>query len=442
MGVKVAKFGGSSLATAEQFQKVKGIVLADPQRRYVVPSAPGKRNYTDIKVTDMLYTCQKEASLGNSIEEMFSNIIERYMDIAFELSLTIDLLPYLEEVKKNIENGANAAYAASRGEYLNGLLLADYLEFDFIDAADVIFFDDKGALESEKTQQALEKCFKKHKKAVIPGFYGALEDGTIMTFSRGGSDISGAIVAAGCHADLYENWTDVSGMLVADPRLVKDPKPIRVITYTELRELAYMGASVLHDEAIFPVRQACIAINVRNTNRPNEAGTMIVPEGTDFVDQSPITGIAGRKGFVILAMEKDKMNSEIGFAADALSVLRDFHVSVEHIPTGIDTMSLIIEDIQLQGKRQEVVNTLMSKCQPDTLEIHEDLALLAVVGHGMVQRVGTSATIFDALAENDINVRMIDQGSSELNIIIGVENDELDHAMNAIYRAFEDQIVS
>lgn len=442
MGVKVAKFGGSSLASAEQFQKVKGIIFADPQRRYVVPSAPGKRNYTDVKVTDMLYECQKKASLGENIDDLFSNIIERYMDIAFELSLKIDLLPYLEEVKENIENGANAAYAASRGEYLNGLLLADYLEFDFIDAADVIFFNDKGLLDSEKTQKALEKCFEKHKKAVVPGFYGALADGTIMTFSRGGSDISGAIVAAGCYADIYENWTDVSGMLVADPRMVKDPKPIRIITYTELRELAYMGASVLHDEAIFPVRQACIPINVRNTNRPNEAGTMIVPEGTEILDQSPITGIAGRKGFVILAMEKDKMNSEIGFAADALGVLRDFNVSIEHLPTGIDTMSLVIEDVQLQGKRQEVVNTLMNTCQPDTLEIYENMALLAVVGHGMVQRVGTSATIFSALAQEQINIRMIDQGSSELNIIIGIENDELDHAMNAIYRAFEDQIVS
>lgn len=442
MGIKVAKFGGSSLASAEQFRKVKNIITSDPQRRYVVPSAPGKRNYQDIKVTDMLYECQKEASLGNSIDQAFSNIIERYMDIAFELSLKIDLLPHLNEVKQNIENGYNAAYAASRGEYLNGLLLADYLGYDFIDAAEVIFFTEKGVLDSEKTQKAMEERLKKHEHAVIPGFYGALPDGTVMTFSRGGSDISGAIVAAGCFADLYENWTDVSGMLMADPRMVNDPLPIRVITYTELRELAYMGASVLHDEAIFPVRQACITINVRNTNEPDEPGTLIVPEGTEIVNQSPITGIAGRKGFDVLSMEKDKMNSEIGFAADALGVLRDFGVSVEHVPTGIDTMSLIIEDAGLQGKRQEIVDALMNKCQPDTLEIYENMALLAVVGQGMVKRIGTSATIFNALAKSDINVRMIDQGSSELNIIIGVESDQLDQAMNAIYRAFEEQMKS
>ena len=437
MGVKVVKFGGSSLASAEQFRKVKEIIQSDSERRYVVPSAPGKRSYTDTKVTDMLYECQKEASEGNSIEELFSHIMERYMDIAFELSLTIDLLPHLQKVKTDIENGANAAYAASRGEYLNGLLLADFLGFAFIDAADVIFFDEKGVLDGEKTQQVMHEHLLHTEHAVVPGFYGALPDGPIMTFSRGGSDITGAIVAAGCHADVYENWTDVSGMLMADPRMVQDPKPIRVITYSELRELAYMGASVLHDEAIFPVRQACIPINVRNTNSPQEKGTMIVPEGTEGDDAQPITGIAGRKGFTVLAMEKDKMNSSVGFAADALGVLRDFGVSVEHMPTGIDTLSLVVEDSMLQGKRQDVMNQLMSHCEPDSLEVHDNMALLAVVGRGMVSRVGTSATIFNALAKYDVNVRMIDQGSSELNIIIGVESDELDRAMNAIYRAFE-----
>ena len=437
MGVKVVKFGGSSLASAEQFRKVKEIIISDPERRYVVPSAPGKRSYTDTKVTDMLYECQKEASEGNSIEELFSHIIERYMDIAFELSLKIDLLPHLQKVRTDIENGADAAYAASRGEYLNGLLLADFLGFEFIDAADVIFFDEKGVLDGEKTQNVMHERLLKTKHAVVPGFYGVLPNGQVMTFSRGGSDITGAIVAAGCHADVYENWTDVSGMLMADPRMVQDPEPIRFITYSELRELAYMGASVLHDEAIFPVRQACIPINVRNTNSPQEKGTMIVPEGTEGGEAQPITGIAGRKGFTVLAMEKDKMNSSVGFAADALGVLRDFGVSVEHMPTGIDTLSLVVEDSMLQGKRQEVMNQLMSKCEPDSLEVHDNMALLAVVGRGMVSRVGTSATIFNALAKYDVNVRMIDQGSSELNIIIGVESDELDRAMNAIYRAFE-----
>lgn len=436
MGVKVVKFGGSSLADAQQFKKVKSIIAADPERAYIVPSAPGKRSYTDEKVTDMLYACQRLASEGRGFRELFDRIVERYVDIAFELELEIDLLPHLNIVREKFAAYADADYAASRGEYLNGLLLADYLGVDFIDAAEVICFDENGELDAEKTQKVMKARLKQHVRAVIPGFYGAMPDGRIKTFSRGGSDISGAIVARGADADCYENWTDVSGMLMADPRVVKNPKPIRTVTYTELRELAYMGATVLHDEAIFPVRQASIPINVKNTNAPEEYGTMIVPEAADY-EGAAITGIAGRKGFTVLALEKDKMNSQIGFAADVLGVLRDYGVSVEHMPTGIDTLSVIVSDASIEGKRQQVLDGIMSRCEPDSLEIYENMALLAVVGRGMIKRVGTSAKIFSALAESGVNVRMIDQGSSEMNIIIGVEAQEFETAMNAIYKEFE-----
>lgn len=433
---KVVKFGGSSLADAKQFRKVRDIIFADKTRRFVVPSAPGKRSYTDEKVTDMLYQCQKFASEKKAFADVFDHITERYLDIAQELSLKIDLLPYLEIVRNDIQKGASADYAASRGEYLNGLLLADFLGFDFIDAAEVIVFDKEGALDADKTQIVMGERLQKHQNAVIPGFYGAMPNGQVKTFSRGGSDISGAIVARACEAEVYENWTDVSGMLMADPRVVQNPLPIRVITYTELRELSYMGATVLHDEAIFPVRQACIPINVKNTNEPSEPGTMIVPE-VDETNKNTITGVAGRKGFTVIAMEKDKMNTQVGFAADILGVLRAYGVSVEHMPTGIDTLSVVVETKMLEGKRQQVLDAIMETCEPDFLEVHENMALLAVVGHGMTNRVGTSAKVFSALAENDVNVRMIDQGSSEMNIIIGVENAELEAAVNAIYHAFD-----
>ena len=436
MGVKVAKFGGSSLADAAQFKKVKEIILADDTRAYVVPSAPGKRSYKDEKITDMLYDAQKRASKGEPIGEVFDRIVERYVDIAFDLELSIDILPHLAVVREKIENGASADYAASRGEYLNGLLMADYLGYDFVDAADVIRFAEDGTFDGETTQKLVSERLKKHARAIVPGFYGALPNGQIKTFSRGGSDISGAIVARGVSADVYENWTDVSGMLMADPRVVIDPLPIRIVTYTELRELAYMGATVLHDEAIFPVRQACIPINVKNTNDPTVFGTMIVPDAAGLIENH-ITGVAGRKGFSVITLEKDKMNAEVGFAARALTVLARHGVSIEHMPTGIDTLSIVVEEAKL-ANRQQIVDDLMADCAPDSLEITDGMALLAVVGRGMIQRVGTSAKVFSALAAADVNVRMIDQGSSEINIIVGVDGSQYTAAVNAIYNAFAD----
>ncbi len=433
MGVKVAKFGGSSLADAGQFRKVKAIIESDSARSYVVPSAPGKRSYTDDKVTDMLYHCASLVELGEAFSEPFDSIVERFIDIAFELELKCDIRAELETVHARIASGEGADYAASRGEYLNGLLLADYLGVDFIDAAEVIFFDESGAFDAEKTQDAMHARLKRHERAVVPGFYGSMPNGAIKTFSRGGSDISGAIVARGCGAEIYENWTDVSGLLMADPRVVKNPAPIEVVTYAELRELAYMGASVLHDEAIFPVRQACIPINVKNTNAPDEPGTMIVSDAGDG-DPGTITGIAGKRGFTVIALEKDKMNAAIGFAADVLGVLRDYGVSIEHMPTGIDTLSVVVADNQLEGKRQKVIDGILARCEPDSLEIYDSMALLAVVGRGMVRRIGSSARIFSALAEAGVNIRMIDQGSSEMNIIVGVESEALNGAVNAIYQ--------
>ena len=439
MQVKVAKFGGSSLADAAQFRKVKAIMDADAQRVFLVPSAPGKRSYKDEKITDLLFRCQKLASEGEPFEETFDVIAARYIEIAQELKLTIDIRGHLQEVWNNIGNGATADYAASRGEYLNGLLLADYLGFTFVDAAEIILFNAAGKFDAEATQRACSLRLRGHEKLIVPGFYGALPDGSIKVFPRGGSDISGAIVARGAGADIYENWTDVSGFLMADPRIVKDAIPIRNVTYSELRELAYMGATVLHEDSIFPVRQACIPINVRNTNAPDEPGTMIIPDSEGEPFDGMLTGIAGRRGFTIVAIAKDNMHDEVGFGFNVLSVLKRHNISFEHIPTGIDTMSVVLADSELEGRRTQVIDDLFAETQADSIELHDNLALIATVGRGMVHAVGVSAKLFGALAKANVNIRMIDQGSSEMNIIVGVENDEFEDAVRAIYHAFKDK---
>ncbi len=439
MKVKVAKFGGSSLADAAQFRKVKAIMLSDEARMFVVPSAPGKRTYKDEKITDLLYRCQKLASQGEHFEEVFDVIAQRYIDIAQELQLTLDIRPYLQTVWVDIKHGASADYAASRGEYLNGLLLANYLGFTFVDAAEVIRFTAEGKFDAEGTQKLMQQKLAGKQRVAVPGFYGAMPDGSIRVFPRGGSDISGAIVARGVNADLYENWTDVSGFLMADPRIVNDPKPIRSITYSELRELAYMGATVLHEDSIFPVRQACIPINVRNTNAPEEPGTLIIPDDDGEPLGGKLTGIAGRTGFTVIAIAKDNMHSEVGFGHKVLSVLKKHNISFEHIPTGIDTMSVVLADSQLEGKRNAVLDELMEACESDCVEIHDNLALIATVGRGMVHSIGIAAKLFSALARSGVNIRMIDQGSSEMNIIVGVESDEFPTAVRAIYEAFKDE---
>ena len=432
---KVVKFGGSSLASAEQFKKVGDIIRADESRKFVVPSAPGKRFPEDIKVTDMLYGCYALAEAGKNFTKELKAIKTRYEEIIKGLGLKLSLDEEFKVVEKNFKEKAGSDYAASRGEYLNGIIMADYLGYNFIDSAEVIFFDEEGTFDADKTHKVLSERLAKENRAVIPGFYGANPDGSVRTFSRGGSDVTGSIVAKAAKADLYENWTDVSGFLVADPRIIKHPKVIKVITYKELRELAYMGASVLHEDAIFPVRQAGIPINIRNTNAPEDPGTMIV-KSTCHTPEYVITGIAGTKGFVAVNIEKDMMNSEIGFGRKVLSVFEKNGVSFEHMPSGIDTMTIFVDQEQFEGKEQRILAGIDREVEPDSVDLESDLALIAVVGRGMKATRGTAGRIFSALAYAKVNVKMIDQGSSELNIIIGVSNCDFKAAIKAIYDAF------
>jgi aspartate kinase len=440
MGIKVAKFGGTSLADASQIRKVKAIVEADKERRYVVPSAPGKRTPEDRKITDLLYLCHANASQQVPFEEVFDIIADRYLQIVADLQIGLDMKPHLKEVHRKIAAGASADYTASRGEYLNSLIVADLLGYDFVDAAEVIFFDDRGRFDSERTQAVLSKRLAQHERAVVPGFYGSLPNGQIKTFSRGGSDISGAIVARGAAADVYENWTDVSGLLMADPRIVKDARSMEVVTYGELRELAYMGASVLHDEAVFPVRQAGIPVNIRNTNRPDDPGTRIVKDASPVTEKGTITGIAGKKDFTVIAVEKAMMNQELGFARRLLSVLEVNGVSFEHMPSGIDTLSVVIAEKELDGRIEKILSEIQTECQPDSINVSRGMALIATVGRGMAYTPGISARIFAALGQANINIRMIDQGSSEINIIVGVGNDDFERTVQAIYKAFVRQL--
>lgn len=433
--VKVVKFGGSSLASAEQFAKVGDIIRADESRKYVVPSAPGKRSSKDTKVTDMLYACYTAAEAGEQFRVQLMKIKERFDSIINGLGLKISLDEEFKKISADFKAKAGADYAASRGEYLNGMIMADYLGYEFIDAATVIFFDEEGNFDSEKTNQVLKKKLAECERAVIPGFYGSNPDGSVRTFSRGGSDITGSIVAKACHASLYENWTDVSGCLVADPRVIDNPQPIKVITYRELRELSYMGASVLHEDAIFPVRKAGIPINIRNTNDPQAEGTLIV-ESTCQKPEYTITGIAGKKGFVAVSIDKDMMNAQVGFCRRVLQAFEEHGISIEHMPSGIDTMTVFVHQEEFEGKEQQVISSIRAMTEPDVIDLEADLGLIAVVGRGMKSARGTAGRIFSALAHANINVKMIDQGSSELNIIIGVSNDDFEAAIKAIYDIF------
>ncbi len=433
--VKVVKFGGSSLATAGQFSKVGEIIRSDESRKYVVPSAPGKRNPKDTKVTDLLYECYAAAEAGEDFKPRLRKIKERYDAIINGLNLKLSLEEEFRKIAVDFSDRKGKDYAASRGEYLNGIVMAAYLGCDFIDAASVIVFDKNGEFDAEKTDRVLKERLKKSERAVIPGFYGAKKDGSVCTFSRGGSDITGSIVAKAAKADLYENWTDVSGFLIADPRIIENPEVIRVITYRELRELSYMGATVLHEDAVFPVRKAGIPINIRNTNAPEEEGTLIV-ESTCHHSKYTITGIAGKKGFVAVNIDKDMMNSEVGFGRKVLSAFEQNGISFEHMPSGIDTMTVFVHQEEFEGKEQQVLSAIHRLAEPDTIDLEADLALIAVVGRGMRSTRGTAGRIFSALSHANVNVKMIDQGSSELNIIIGVTNRDFDTAIAAIYDIF------
>ncbi len=435
MSLKVLKFGGSSLADASHFRAVADIVKAEPNRRYVVASAPGKRMSGDAKVTDLLYKCYELATNDEDITEVFEEIKGRYNDIIADLGIKLDLTEAFEKIRMSLLHSTGRDYIASRGEYLNAMILAKYLEFDFVDAKKVIFFKEDGSFDSEKTNDVLSEYLSKHEYAVIPGFYGSMPNGTIKTFSRGGSDITGSIVARAASATLYENWTDVSGFLMADPRCIDNPKPIDKITYKELRELSYMGATVLHEDAIFPVRYSKIPINIRNTNRPADKGTFIVPQ-TDEVSGDVITGIAGRTGFSTITIEKDMMNAELGIGRRVLQAIEDNGISFEHFPSGIDTMSVVVSTKELHDKRADIMSDICKAVNPENIFVEENLALIAVVGRGMVKAKGTAARIFTSLANAGVNIRMIDQGSSELNIIVGVDSNDYITALRAIYSEF------
>ena len=433
--IKVVKFGGSSLASATQFAKVGNIIKADPERKFVVPSAPGKRNSKDTKVTDMLYACYDLAEAEKDFSKELKKINERYEAIINGLHLTLSLDDEFKTIEENFKKKAGSQYAASRGEYLNGIIMANYLGYDFVDSAEVIIFNEDGSFDADTTDKLLGERLSKLENAVVPGFYGATLGGVVKTFSRGGSDITGSLVSKAVHATAYENWTDVSGFLIADPRIIDNPKPIKVITYRELRELSYMGASVLHEDSVFPVRKAGIPINIRNTNAPDDEGTWIV-ESTCHHPAYTITGIAGKKGFVSVNIDKDMMNAEVGFGRKVLSAFEENGINFEHMPSGIDTMTVFVHEPEFAAKEQAVISAINRNAHPDSIEIEADLALIAVVGRGMKSTRGTAGRIFSALAHANVNVKMIDQGSSELNIIIGVSDNDFDTAIKAIYDIF------
>ncbi len=429
------KFGGTSLADAEQIRKVAAIIHQSQHRRYVVVSAPGKRSSDDIKVTDLLYRCYNAAAAHEDFEPSLELIRARFADIIRDLELNFDLDSEIEIIRQHLNGTPEKDYMASRGEYLSAKVMAAFLGYKFIDAADYIHFFDNGQLNFQKTKEDLKKVLTATFRAVIPGFYGTLPNGKIHTFSRGGSDVTGSIVARAVHADIYENWTDVSGMLAADPRIVDNPKQIRIVTYRELRELSYMGATVLHEDAVFPVQQANISINIRNTNDPDDPGTLIIPHMPENANSGSVTGIAGHKGFSSILIEKDMMNSEVGFTAKILNIIAAHGLSFEHLPSGIDTMSLILHTDHLAPVRDQVLAEIQEAVQPDTLFVEDGVALIAVVGQGMAYYKGIAARIFQSITDAGVNIRMIDQGSSELNIIIGVAEEDYEAAIRSIYKA-------
>ena len=436
MKVVVTKFGGSSLADAKQMMKVKDILLADAARCFVVPSAPGKRHGQDDKITDLLYACFQKAHAGEAYGPVLEQIFERYETMVRELNLTVDFAADREAIERHCREDEAPDFVASRGEYLNGRVLAALLEWAFVDPAEMICFTAEGAYDDAATDKAVASRLKGMTRVVVPGFYGAMPDGRVRTFSRGGSDVTGAIVARGVAADLYENWTDVSGFKMADPRIVENPRTIRHITYKELRELSYMGATVLHEDAIFPVRQAGIPINIKNTNEPERSGTLIVAQLSKKQKMRGITGVAGHRGFVVLTVEKAMMNGELGFCRRVLEVLEKNHVSFEHMPSGIDTVSLVIAQKSIAGKEESLIAQIREAVHPDAMELFSDMALIATVGQGMIRIPGMASRLFTALALAQVNVRMIDQGSSEINIIVGVEGHDFEKAVRAIYEGF------
>ncbi len=440
MGIKVAKFGGSSVADGIQLAKTKEIIEKDPERKYIVVSAPGKRYDGDSKITDLLYLCKTHIEHNFPFEQVLQVVCDRFTAVIVGLGLDLDLTEHYSKIRRKLVEGASEDYIVSRGEFLNAIIMAKFLGVDFVDTAGLILFDENGKFMEEETNQALAEELSKHERAVLPGFYGTLPNKKIKIFSRGGSDITGSLVARAVGADVYENWTDVSGLLVADPRIVKS-EPIERLSYKELRELSYMGAAVLHEDAIYPARVANIPINIRNTNQPEDPGTMITSE-EEIHPSRIITGIAGSKDFTVIAIYKNMMAAEKGFIRRVLSIIEDYDILTEHCPTGIDNLSVVINTKAAEGKIDDIVAEIKRKLEPDTVDVFHDIALIATVGSGMSQRPGVSAKLFTALADAGVNIRMIDQGSSEMNIIVGVSNRDFEKAIRAIYHSFVEEEVS
>ena len=436
--MKVVKFGGSSMADAGQYRKIKAILDADPSRKIVVVSAAGKRFKDDHKLTDLLYLCHSHVKYGVDCNRIFTMISGRYLDIQRDLCLNIDLMPELTDLKRRIDAKAvSREELVSRGEYFSAKLMASYLNFQFIDAADWVMFKMDGTVDQEKSYRALRERVTPGQGVVIPGFYGAMPDGTIHTFSRGGSDISGSLAAAALDADVYENWTDVSGILMADPRLVEDPQTIPEVTYDELRELSYSGAQVLHEDSIFPVREKNIPVNIRNTNDPEAPGTMIKEsfDATHDPDRF-ITGITGKKDFSIISLSKRGMSNQVGVLYKVLKVLVRHNISVDYVPNGIDNVSVVLPTHAIEKDLYTIMAEIKEEAQPDTLDVHHNIAVVAAVGRKMAFRPGISGKLFAALGEAGINIRMINQGPDELNIIFGVDNKDFESAIKVLYNSF------
>jgi len=433
----VCKFGGSSLADAAQFRKVHAIVEADARRRIIVPSAPGKRSPSDTKITDLLYLCQHAASVKADLSGPFGQIVERYVEIERALGLKPAIAAQLEALRAELARGLSPDYAASRGEHFCARLLAAYLDAEFVEPAECVVIGANGIVDPQSYRLLGARLADPQRRYVVPGFYGRDADSKIRTFSRGGSDVSGAIAARAAGAELYENWTDVSGLLMADPRIVDHPRPMAEVTYAEIRELSYMGASVLHDEAMAPVREAGIPVCIRNTNAPEHPGTRIVAKLSPEIEKATqIAGIAGKTNFSMITIEKNLMNREVGFVFRLLGVLEHHGIAFEHCPSSIDTVSVVMEAEQLEGRAEVVIEEIRRTLEPDDVDFVPRIALIAIVGEGMAHTVGIAAKVFNALAAASVNVRLINQGSSELNIIVGVAPEDYPNAVRALYKAF------
>lgn len=435
--LKTAKFGGSSVASAEQFRKVKDIINADPSRRIVISSAAGKRSGSDHKLTDLLYLCHAHLTYGVGCEDILDTIESRFVEIRDALTLSYDVEKDFEALRAGLNKDTPVDFLVSRGEYFTSRLLAEYLGYEFIDAFDCIFFGFDGQIDTARTYSAIKAALDKYERILIPGFYGRSPTGRVKVMSRGGSDISGALAAAASDSDVYENWTDVSGILMADPKIVSDPRPIAHLTYGELRELAFMGASVLHEESILPVKEKGISLNIRNTNSPDEPGTMIVDrvDENEPVEDSFITGIAGRRNFTIITVLKRNMNTSATLRT-ALEILDRYRAAVEHITLGLDSFAFVTATAALGDSVYDVISDIQKNCRPDDIQVQEGIALVAAVGRKMTSRPGTSGKLFKALGDKGINIRTIAQGADELSIIVGVDNNSFETAIQVLYSGF------